>query len=332
MALCLLSRRLLFLVFRSLLSFLQLAKALISLVFVSRLLQLSSLTSQPMRQKPCFRRQPLCLFPPNFERCTARVRGSLDKSINAKYFEHCVRLALRSAASRVYILRRQITAQLDSLISPSQFVARYGCSQFSGIRFRQLLNLRQFSDIHSRLLPAAIRATLFPLIDVPQSALKSHAFTQSLVSNLSVEPSSNSFTHNPPECLVCDIQSSGSCPVCGQDFCSTHLYLCADCGNQYCSNCFDDHNSDGHWTDSDTAAELSHAQHSGSKHAAARYRVSATPLASNHVCGSSTFPSTGSQLISLLFFKGRSACRYLLGPSFVPGYLPQCKLLLEVSL
>ena len=146
------------------------------------------------------------------------------------------------------------------------------------------------------------------------------------------KPSSNSFTHNPPECLVCDIQSSGSCPVCGQDFCSTHLYLCADCGNQYCSNCFDDHNSDGHWTDSDTAAELSHAQHSGSKYAAARYRVSATPLASDHVCGSSTLSSTVSRFISLLFFKGRSVCRYLLGPSSGPGSFPQCKLLPEVSL
>ncbi len=303
MALCLLSRRLCFLVFRSLLSFLQLAKVLISLVFVLRLLQLSSSTSQPMRQKPRFRGQPSYLFSPNFERCTARVCGSLDKSINAKCLEHS-----------------------------SQFVARYGCSQFPDIRFRQFLNLRQLPDIHPGMFPAATHATLFPFIDVPQSALKSHAFTQALASNLSVEPSSNSFTHNPPECLVCDLQSSGSCPVCGQDFCSTHLYLCADCGNQYCSNCFDDHNSDGHWTDSDTAAELSHTQHSVSKHAAARYRVSAAPLASDHSCDSGTSPATVSQLMSLLFFKGLSACQYLLGPSSVPGYLPQCKLLPEVLL
>ena len=305
---------------------------MISLSFVSRLLQLFSLTSQPVRQKPRFRGQPSCLFFPNFERCTARVRGSLDKFINAKCLEHCVRLALRSTRSRVYILRQQITARLHSLSPASQFVARYGCSPFPDIRFRQLLNLRQLSGIYLYQLPAAARATPFPLIDVPQTALKSYVFTQALASKLSVEPSSNSFTHNPPECLVCDIQSSGSCPACGQDFCSTHLYLCADCGNQYCSNCFDDHNSDGHWTDSDTAAELSHTQHSGSKYAATRYRVSATPHANDHVCGLSTLPSTLSQLISMLFFKGHSACRYLLGPSSGPVSLPQCKLLLEVSL
>ncbi len=286
-----------------------------------------------MRQKPRFRGQPSYLFSPNFERCTARVCGSLDKSIDAKYFEHRVWFALRSTRSRVYILRHQITARLDSLIAASQFVARYGCSQFPDIRFRQFLNLRQLSNIYPGLLPAATRVTLFSFIDVPQSALKSHAFTQAVASsNPSAKSSSNSFTHNPPECLVCDIQSSGSCPVCGQDFCSTHLYPCADCGNQYCSNCFDDHNSDGHWTDSDTAAELRHTQHSGTKSAAIRYRVSARPLASDYLCDSSTLPSTVSRLISMLFFKGRSACRYLLGPSSGPDFLPQCKLLLEVSL
>lgn len=337
MALCLLSRRLRFLVFRNFISFLQPAKAMISLVFVSRLLQLSPSTPQPTRQKPRFRGQPSCLFSPNFEHSIAHVHGSLDKPINASFFEHpwkssCVQLVFRSAASRVCILRHQIIARLDSLISASQFVAGHGCSQFPDIRLHQFVNLRQLSSIHPCLLPAATRATLFPLIDVPQTALKSHAFTQAVApSNPSVESSSSSFTQNLPECLVCDIQSSGSCPVCGQDFCSTHLYLCAECGNQYCSNCFDDHNSDGHWTDSDTAAELSHAQHSGSKHATARYRASATPLASDHSCGSGTSPATVSQLISLLFSKGRPACRYLLGPS-VPGHLSQCKLLLEVSL
>jgi hypothetical protein len=276
MALCLLSRRLRFLVFRNLLSFLQPAKAMISLVFVSRLLQLSPSTPQPTRQKPRFCEQPSCLFSPNFEHSIAHVHWSLDKPINASLFEHpwkfsCVQLVFRSAASRVCILRHQIIARLDSLISASQSVAGHGCSQFPDIRLRHFLNFRQLSGIYPRLVPAAIRTTLFPLLDVPQPALKSHAFTQALASNLSVESSSNSFTHNLPECLVCDIQSSGSCPVCGQDFCSTHLYLCAECGNQYCSNCFDDHNSDGHWTDSDTAAELSRTQHPGSRHAAARY-------------------------------------------------------------
>ena len=331
MALCLLSRGLLFLVFLNSLPVLQLAKAMISLVFVSRLLQLFPSTPQPTRQKPRLRGQRLYLSALN-EHLIHCVRGPLGRLINSSFFEHSwkfsyVRLALMSAASRIHILRRQIIRRLNSLISASQFAVVYGCSQFSSIW------LRQFSNIHPCPLSAATRATLFPLLDVPQPALKPHIFTQALPSsNLSIESSSNSFTHNPRECLVCDIHSSGSCPVCGQDFCSTHLYLCADCGNQYCSNCLDDHNSDGHWTDSDTAAELSHTQHSGSKHAAARYRASATPLTSDHSCGSSALPSTVSQLISLLFSRGHFAYRYLLGPSFVPGHLSQCKLFLEVSL
>jgi hypothetical protein len=57
-------------------------------------------------------------------------------------------------------------------------------------------------------------------------------------------------------CLVCDIACSVSCAVCDQDFCSNHLYLCLDCNNQFCSRCLDDHRADGHWSDSDTAAEL----------------------------------------------------------------------------
>jgi hypothetical protein len=61
-------------------------------------------------------------------------------------------------------------------------------------------------------------------------------------------------------CLVCDAHCSSSCAVCDQDFCSTHLYACVDCDNQYCSRCLDDHRADGHWTDSDTAAELTHSR------------------------------------------------------------------------
>ena len=75
--------------------------------------------------------------------------------------------------------------------------------------------------------------------------------------------SSNSPVHSPntfpPDrlCLVCDAHSSTSCVVCDLDFCSTHLYACAECDNQYCNRCLDDHRADGHWSDSDTAAELS---------------------------------------------------------------------------
>ena len=59
-------------------------------------------------------------------------------------------------------------------------------------------------------------------------------------------------------CLICGSHRSMSCPVCEQDFCSIHLYTCLDCGSQYCSRCLDDHRVEGHWTDSDTAAELNH--------------------------------------------------------------------------
>ena len=57
-------------------------------------------------------------------------------------------------------------------------------------------------------------------------------------------------------CLICDVHCFGSCAVCDQDFCTNHLYVCLDCNNQYCSRCLDDHRADGHWSDSDTAAEL----------------------------------------------------------------------------
>ena len=57
-------------------------------------------------------------------------------------------------------------------------------------------------------------------------------------------------------CLVCGVHCSASCSVCDQDFCSTHLYACVECDDQYCRRCLDDHRADGHWTDSDTAAEL----------------------------------------------------------------------------
>ena len=61
-------------------------------------------------------------------------------------------------------------------------------------------------------------------------------------------------------CLICGAHSSTSCPVCDEDFCSNHLDRCLGCDNQYCGRCLDDHRVDGHWTDSDTAAELNRGQ------------------------------------------------------------------------
>jgi hypothetical protein len=294
---------------------------MISLVSVPHLLQLSSLTPQPRRKKTRFRRDLSYLC----EHCIDRVRRLLAQLINASFFQFTWKFsygqfALRLEALHIYILRHQITGRLDSPISASQLVPEHE----SDIRPHQL------SGIHPCALLAATCAGVSPLIDGQRSSLKFHAFTQSLLpSKLSADSSSDTFIVDPPPCLVCDSQSSGSCPVCDHDFCSNHLYRCADCDNQCCGRCFDDHRANGHWTDSDAAAELSHA-HSGSKHVAAQCHVSAMSLSSNdHSRGPSSLAVTVSQCIALLCFRLSSVRRYL----FVSAYaLPQCILLREALL
>ena len=64
-------------------------------------------------------------------------------------------------------------------------------------------------------------------------------------------------------CPVCDTPSTRSCVSCDQNFCATHIYICADCSAQSCGDCLDAHRAAGHWSDSDTAIELAHAQYSG---------------------------------------------------------------------
>jgi len=86
----------------------------------------------------------------------------------------------------------------------------------------------------------------------PVEAAKTCCLSTSL--NHAFHPS-NAYPHDR-QCLVCGVHCSASCAVCDRDFCTTHLYLCVDCNNQYCSRCLDDHRADGHWSDSDTAAEL----------------------------------------------------------------------------
>jgi hypothetical protein len=331
MALCLLSRGLHFLVFLNLLSSLLLAKAMISLTCVSRLLQLFSSTPQPTRLESLFRRQFSYLHSSNCAHCSSHLREACDKRINVSFFESTwsfsyVWPALRSAASRVGAVRRQITALLDSLISASYAPALVWC-QLSDIRSCQP------SGVHRWALSAANCTTLFSPIDEPQPSLKSHVFTQVLSQpKLDIDPSPDRFSHNPPQCLVCDTQASRSCPVCGQNFCSTHLYYCADCDGQYCGNCLGDHDAEGHWTDSDTAAELSHTQRLGSKQAACQVRAMAV-WACNYSRGPSSLPATVSQFISLFFSSMRSTCRDLFGPSFAaPSNMSQYILLLEVSL
>jgi hypothetical protein len=177
---------------------------------------------------------------------------------------------------------------------------------------------------------AVTRATLFTLNDNPGSVLGPNAFIQDLsYQKSSIDSSADRFAHNLP-CLVCGIQATASCPTCDQSFCSAHLYLCSDCDNQYCGNCLDDHRTHGHWTDSDTSAELSRAQYSKSEETAFCDRVT-----SRSGCNCSNNPrplhARVIQRISLVLFTVFIACQYLYRLS-AAGYLPAGIVLMEASL
>jgi hypothetical protein len=177
---------------------------------------------------------------------------------------------------------------------------------------------------------AVTQTTLFTFNGNPGSVPRSNAFVQGLLyPKLSVGSSPDRFTNNT-RCLVCDVQATASCPTCDQDFCSAHLYLCSDCDNQYCGNCLDDHYSHGHWTDSDTSAELSRTQYFKSEETAFCDRVTSL-LARN--CSNNPRPPHARviQCISLVLFTVFTACRYLYR-LFTAGYLPAGIVLMEVSL
>ena len=61
--------------------------------------------------------------------------------------------------------------------------------------------------------------------------------------------------HSAP-CPVCAQLADRPCSSCTQNFCPRHLFDCPDCQLSLCASCFDLHNLDGHWSDSDTAAAL----------------------------------------------------------------------------
>jgi hypothetical protein len=69
----------------------------------------------------------------------------------------------------------------------------------------------------------------------------------------------------PQLCPICDATCTAPCPDCSQSFCIRHIYSCVECGAELCSNCLDSHHADGHWSDSDTAAELAHVQYMAAK-------------------------------------------------------------------
>jgi hypothetical protein len=176
-------------------------------------------------------------------------------------------------------------------IPAHQFPQRYG-HQYSGIRSGQL------SDDRTHPLPAANLTTLLSLDDAPRPGLESHTFRHSSHSSTTSSPGDQSL------CQVCSVASNKSCSVCDLRFCSNHLYFCSDCDNQYCGNCLDDHRADGHWSDSDTAAELSNTQRLSSGQAT---------LQSNPAPNQSSplWQATLARFTSLLAFMLRSASRSL---------------------
>jgi hypothetical protein len=177
---------------------------------------------------------------------------------------------------------------------------------------------------------AVTQAALFTFNGNPGSVPRSNAFIQVLsYPKVSVDSSPDRFT-NDMRCLICDVQATSSCPACDQEFCSAHLYLCSDCDSQYCGACLDDHRDYGHWTDSDTSAELGRTQYFKSEETACCYRV--TPRSG---CNCSNSPRSLHarviQRLSLLFSTVFIACRYLYRLS-AAGYLPQIIVLMEASL
>jgi hypothetical protein len=103
----------------------------------------------------------------------------------------------------------------------------------------------------NRLATASSTAELkaFPNITASPQFLRDHHPTDPTVDNHSL-------------CPFCDTPSTSACLGCDQHFCGAHIYTCTDCNTTCCGDCLDTHRADGHWSDSDTAVELAHAQYS----------------------------------------------------------------------
>jgi hypothetical protein len=61
-------------------------------------------------------------------------------------------------------------------------------------------------------------------------------------------------------CPVCGLLARKVCHGCGEKFCHAHVYDCLECDTPLCGACMDDHSAEGHWSDSDTAREMSSAR------------------------------------------------------------------------
>ncbi len=66
-------------------------------------------------------------------------------------------------------------------------------------------------------------------------------------------------------CPVCGAPAQTVCHLCGDKFCPAHTYRCPDCSTALCGGCLDSHQAEGHWSDSDTARELSIAITGGAR-------------------------------------------------------------------
>jgi hypothetical protein len=226
-------------------------------------------TSQPGPRKSSFWRQLCCLHSSSIEHVLFVPRVTIRNCVAPSLLDATTLLpglcSSRLVGSRSCFSRYEIPAH--------QFPQRYG-HQYSAIRSGQL------SDNRTHPLPAAHPTTLLSLDD---SSTTSSSGDQSL-------------------CLVCGLASSKSCSVCDQRFCSNHLYFCSDCDNQFCGNCLDDHRADGHWSDSDTAAELSHTQRLSSGQAT----LQSNPVRNQSIVRRS-WQATLERSTSLLAFMLRSA-------------------------
>ena len=159
-------------------------------------------------------------------------------------------------------LSKAMIALLFDLVLPQSASSTSQPRQQKGL-CRQLPPTPHLSAKHSiTQAVASLRGLNDPLIAGAKAQRPRHLFAASKTHSLSPSSSLDVLSTNDlPEdrpCLVCSIHSSASCPVCEEDFCSDHLYPCLDCDSQYCGSCLDDHCADGHWTDSDTNAELNH--------------------------------------------------------------------------
>jgi hypothetical protein len=264
---------------------------MIALASDSILLRHHCATSQPRPRKSSFWRQPCHLHYRSAKHVLFVPRAVVwIRNCAAPSFLDAPTLLSGSCSSRL-VRSRSCFSRYG--IPARQFPQRYG-HQYSGVSSGQL------SDNCTHPLPAANPTTLLLLDDAPRPGLESHTFIHSSHSSTTSSPGDQSL------CQVCGIASNKSCSVCDQRFCSNHLYFCSDCDNQFCGNCLDDHRADGHWSDSDTAAELSHTQRLSS----GRATLQSNPARNQSIIRAS-WPATLARFTLLLAFMLRSASRSL---------------------